>query len=141
MINNFSTKKILINVHFYLLKGSFPAIGVEAFCPSFLRAGFLNSIQAPHPVPGGGSLPPRIPAGRYFRWCFLPPYTAIRVCLQLNDPQDKNKYFYIVERKCKWLFSTAGTTFMISNASEVVKGSGRRLCKLSTQLASCCCCF
>ncbi|KAK7812546.1 hypothetical protein U0070_014879 [Myodes glareolus] len=45
------------------LAGSFPAIGMEAFCPSFLRAGFLNSIQAPHPVTAGGSLPPRIPAG------------------------------------------------------------------------------
>ncbi|PNJ17383.1 EPHA6 isoform 4 [Pongo abelii] len=54
----------IIRLEGVVTKRSFPAIGVEAFCPSFLRAGFLNSIQAPHPVPGGGSLPPRIPAGR-----------------------------------------------------------------------------
>ncbi|KAM9031687.1 ephrin type-A receptor 6 isoform 4-T4 [Sarcophilus harrisii] len=44
--------------------GSFPSIGVEALCPSFLRTGFLNNIPAPHPVSEGGSLPPRIPTGR-----------------------------------------------------------------------------
>ncbi|XP_060028080.1 ephrin type-A receptor 6 isoform X2 [Erinaceus europaeus] len=54
----------IIRLEGVVTKRSFPAIGVEAFCPSFLRAGFLNSIQAPHPVPSGGSLPPRIPAGR-----------------------------------------------------------------------------
>nr|XP_036857609.1 ephrin type-A receptor 6 isoform X3 [Manis javanica]XP_036857610.1 ephrin type-A receptor 6 isoform X3 [Manis javanica] len=54
----------IIRLEGVVTKRSFPAIGVEAFCPSFLRAGFLNSIQAPHPVPGGGTLPPRIPAGR-----------------------------------------------------------------------------
>ncbi|VTJ82823.1 Hypothetical predicted protein, partial [Marmota monax] len=54
----------IIRLEGVVTKRSFPAIGVEAFCPSFLRAGFLNSIQAPHPVPAGGSLPPRIPAGR-----------------------------------------------------------------------------
>nr|XP_054104948.1 ephrin type-A receptor 6 isoform X3 [Callithrix jacchus] len=54
----------IIRLEGVVTKRSFPAIGVEALCPSFLRAGFLNSIQAPHPVPGGGSLPPRIPAGR-----------------------------------------------------------------------------
>ncbi|XP_023976190.1 ephrin type-A receptor 6 isoform X2 [Physeter macrocephalus] len=54
----------IIRLEGVVTKRSFPAIGVETFCPSFLRAGFLNSLQAPHPVPGGGSLPPRIPAGR-----------------------------------------------------------------------------
>ncbi|XP_063080864.1 ephrin type-A receptor 6 isoform X4 [Cavia porcellus] len=54
----------IIRLEGVVTKRSFPAIGVETFCPSFLRAGFLSSIQAPHPVPGGGSLPPRIPAGR-----------------------------------------------------------------------------
>lgn len=68
----------LINVNFSLSKGSFSAIGVEAFCPNFLRAGFLNSIQAPNPVPAGGSLPPRIPAGKYFR-CFLSLSTRCKI--------------------------------------------------------------
>ncbi|XP_061292017.1 ephrin type-A receptor 6 isoform X4 [Bos javanicus] len=54
----------IIRLEGVVTKRSFPAIGVETFCPSFLRAGFLNSLQAPHPAPGGGSLPPRIPAGR-----------------------------------------------------------------------------
>ncbi|XP_060226583.1 ephrin type-A receptor 6 isoform X3 [Meriones unguiculatus] len=54
----------IIRLEGVVTKRSFPAIGVEAFCPSFLRAGFLNSIQAPHPVTAGGSLPARIPAGR-----------------------------------------------------------------------------
>ncbi|XP_066890958.1 ephrin type-A receptor 6 isoform X7 [Kogia breviceps] len=54
----------IIRLEGVVTKRSFPAIGVETFCPSFLRAGFLNSLQAPHPVPGRGSLPPRIPAGR-----------------------------------------------------------------------------
>ncbi|KAH0499990.1 Ephrin type-A receptor 6 [Microtus ochrogaster] len=54
----------IIRLEGVVTKRSFPAIGMEAFCPSFLRAGFLNSIQAPHPVTAGGSLPPRIPAGR-----------------------------------------------------------------------------
>ncbi|KAK2528187.1 hypothetical protein Q9966_009847 [Columba livia] len=43
--------------------GSFPTIGVKSLS-RFLRAGFLNSILASHPVSGGGSLPPSISSGR-----------------------------------------------------------------------------
>ncbi|KAJ7320401.1 hypothetical protein JRQ81_019912, partial [Phrynocephalus forsythii] len=43
---------------------SFPAIGVQSLCPRILREGFLNNIPGPHPLSGGGSLPPRISSGR-----------------------------------------------------------------------------
>ncbi|XP_044522869.1 ephrin type-A receptor 6 [Gracilinanus agilis] len=54
----------IIRLEGVVTKRSFPSIGVEALCPSFLRTGFLNNIPAPHPVSGGGSLSPRIPTGR-----------------------------------------------------------------------------
>uniref|UniRef100_A0A6I8NVX5 receptor protein-tyrosine kinase n=1 Tax=Ornithorhynchus anatinus TaxID=9258 RepID=A0A6I8NVX5_ORNAN len=54
----------IIRLEGVVTKRSFPSIGVETLCPSFLRAGFLNSIPAPHPVSAGGSLPTRIPAGK-----------------------------------------------------------------------------
>ncbi|XP_074155948.1 ephrin type-A receptor 6 [Sminthopsis crassicaudata] len=54
----------IIRLEGVVTKRSFPSIGVEALCPSFLRTGFLNNIPAPHPISGGGSLPPRIPTGR-----------------------------------------------------------------------------
>ncbi|KAM9031689.1 ephrin type-A receptor 6 isoform 6-T6 [Sarcophilus harrisii] len=54
----------IIRLEGVVTKRSFPSIGVEALCPSFLRTGFLNNIPAPHPVSEGGSLPPRIPTGR-----------------------------------------------------------------------------
>ncbi|CAM2118735.1 unnamed protein product [Caretta caretta] len=42
---------------------SFPTIGVKSLS-RFLRAGFLSSIPAPHPVSRGRSLPPGISSGR-----------------------------------------------------------------------------
>lgn len=55
---------IWLMIIFISLKGSFPTIGVKSLS-RFLRAGFLNSILASHPVAGGGSLPPSISSGRY----------------------------------------------------------------------------
>lgn len=53
----------IIRLEGVVTKRSFPTIGVKSLS-RFLRAGFLNSILAPHPVAGGGSLPPSISSGR-----------------------------------------------------------------------------
>ncbi|XP_068765320.1 ephrin type-A receptor 6 isoform X4 [Struthio camelus] len=53
----------IIRLEGVVTKRSFPTIGVKSLS-RFLRAGFLNSILAPHPVSGGGSLPPSISSGR-----------------------------------------------------------------------------
>ncbi|XP_010146783.1 PREDICTED: ephrin type-A receptor 6-like, partial [Eurypyga helias] len=49
----------IIRLEGVVTKRSFPTIGVKSLS-RFLRAGFLNSILASHPVSGGGSLPPSI---------------------------------------------------------------------------------
>ncbi|XP_033002638.1 ephrin type-A receptor 6 isoform X2 [Lacerta agilis] len=54
----------IIRLEGVVTKRSFPTIGVQSLCPRFLREGFLNNIPAPHPLSGGGSLPPRISSGR-----------------------------------------------------------------------------
>ncbi|XP_062480000.1 ephrin type-A receptor 6 isoform X5 [Pezoporus occidentalis] len=53
----------IIRLEGVVTKRSFPTIGVKSLS-RFLRAGFLNSILASHPVSGGGSLPPSISSGR-----------------------------------------------------------------------------
>ncbi|XP_009576873.1 PREDICTED: ephrin type-A receptor 6-like, partial [Fulmarus glacialis] len=53
----------IIRLEGVVTKRSFPTIGVKSLS-RFLRAGFLNSILASHPVSGGGSLPPSIFSGR-----------------------------------------------------------------------------
>ncbi|XP_057874754.1 ephrin type-A receptor 6 isoform X4 [Melospiza georgiana] len=53
----------IIRLEGVVTKRSFPTIGVKSLS-RFLRAGFLNSILASHPVAGGGSLPPSISSGR-----------------------------------------------------------------------------
>ncbi|XP_064499734.1 ephrin type-A receptor 6 isoform X5 [Pseudopipra pipra] len=53
----------IIHLEGVVTKRSFPTIGVKSLS-RFLRAGFLNSILASHPVSGGGSLPPSISSGR-----------------------------------------------------------------------------
>lgn len=121
MITNFSMNKPLININFYFFQGSFPAIGVEAFCPSFLRAGFLNSIQAPHPVTAGGSLPPRIPAGRYPRYISPPPTTIESNTTPLTgDREIIQKWILLkdIEKKCKWLYN-AGILPIVSSAVKI----------------------
>ncbi|XP_078245953.1 ephrin type-A receptor 6 isoform X3 [Pogona vitticeps] len=54
----------IIRLEGVVTKRSFPTIGVQSLCPRILREGFLNNIPGPHPLSGGGSLPPRISSGR-----------------------------------------------------------------------------
>ncbi|XP_074828491.1 ephrin type-A receptor 6 isoform X5 [Natator depressus] len=53
----------IIRLEGVVTKRSFPTIGVKSLS-RFLRAGFLSSIPAPHPVSRGRSLPPSISSGR-----------------------------------------------------------------------------